>query len=91
MAALVAAIYRGRVACWVFVSPSPPRHNAAGGTITHWTGSGPRLPIGHYGRGGGPTGAITFDDLPEMLAFAHFPNVGVKVSGAPSYTNLPNR
>jgi predicted TIM-barrel fold metal-dependent hydrolase len=32
---------------------------------------------------------VTFDDLPDMLALARFPNVGVKVSGAPSYSKLP--
>ncbi len=48
-----------------------------------------RLLIDHYGRGGGPTGAVTFDDLPDMLALARLPNVGIKVSGAPSYSKLP--
>jgi predicted TIM-barrel fold metal-dependent hydrolase len=50
---------------------------------------GLRLLIDHYGRGGGATGAVMFDDLPEMLALARFPNVAIKVSGAPSYSKLP--
>jgi len=48
-----------------------------------------RLLIDHYGRGGGATGSITFDDLPQLLALARFPNVAVKVSGAPSYSKQP--
>ena len=47
---------------------------------------GLRLHIDHYGRSGGGTGGVNFDDLPEMLALAKFPNVGIKVSGAPSYS-----
>jgi predicted TIM-barrel fold metal-dependent hydrolase len=47
---------------------------------------GLRLHIDHYGRSGGATGGVKFDDLPEMLALARYPNVGVKVSGAPSYS-----
>jgi L-fuconolactonase len=45
-----------------------------------------RLPLDHCGRGGGATGGVTFGDLPEMLALARVPNVGIKVSGAPSYS-----
>jgi predicted TIM-barrel fold metal-dependent hydrolase len=50
---------------------------------------GLRLLIDHYGRSGGATGGVTFDDLPEMLALARFPNVAIKVSGAPSYSKQP--
>ena len=47
---------------------------------------GLRLHIDHYGRSGGATGGVTFDDLPDMAALARFSNVGIKVSGAPSYS-----
>ncbi len=50
---------------------------------------GLRLLIDHYGRGGGATAGMTFDDLPRLLALARFPNVAVKLSGAPSYSKQP--
>ena len=53
-----------------------------------------KLHIDHLGRtGGGGAGAddAAFADLPEMLALAKYPNVGVKMSGAPSYSSQPER
>lgn len=46
---------------------------------------GLRLLVDHYGR---ELTNITFDDLPELLSLARYPNVAVKVSGAPSYSRL---
>src|SRR5205823_10790898 len=51
-----------------------------------------KLHIDHLGRVGGGRGGTddaAFADLPEMLALARFPNVGVKMSGAPSYSSQP--
>ena len=51
-----------------------------------------KLHIDHLGRtGGGGAGAddAAFADLPDMLALAKYPNVGVKMSGAPSYSSQP--
>jgi predicted TIM-barrel fold metal-dependent hydrolase len=51
-----------------------------------------KLHIDHLGRGGGAEGlkdAAAFADLPDMLALARFPNVAVKMSGAPSYSSDP--
>ncbi|HEU4367366.1 MAG TPA: amidohydrolase family protein [Methylomirabilota bacterium] len=51
-----------------------------------------KLHIDHLGRGGGGAGITddaAFADLGEMLALARFPNVGVKMSGAPSYSSQP--
>ncbi len=53
---------------------------------------GLKLHIDHCGRGGGSSGAIddpAFANLDEMLALAKFPNVAVKLSGAPSYSSQP--
>jgi predicted TIM-barrel fold metal-dependent hydrolase len=53
---------------------------------------GLKLHIDHHGRAGGGTGQTddaAFADLPEMLALARLPNVGVKLSGAPSYSSEP--
>jgi predicted TIM-barrel fold metal-dependent hydrolase len=51
-----------------------------------------KLHIDHHGRGGGG-GAGTddgaFADLAEMLAVAKYPNIAVKLSGAPSYSSEP--
>ena len=47
---------------------------------------GLRLLIDHFGRSGFAKDDAAFADLPDMLALAKFPNVGVKVSGAPSYS-----
>ena len=47
-----------------------------------------KLHIDHLGRtggGGAGTDDAAFADLPDMLALAKYPNVGVKMSGAPSY------
>ena len=54
----------------------------------------PRLKvhIDHLGRHGGGTGLAddaAFADLRDMLALARFPNVAVKLSGAPSYASGP--
>ncbi len=51
-----------------------------------------KLHIDHLGRSGGGTGVTddaAFADLKEMLALAKLPNVGVKMSGAPSYSSQP--
>ena len=53
---------------------------------------GLRLHIDHMGRTGGAqpkTDAAAFADLDEMLALAKLPNVGLKLSGAPSYSSQP--
>jgi len=51
---------------------------------------GLKLHIDHCGRGGGGsagTDAAAFANLGEMLALATYPNVAVKLSGAPSYSS----
>jgi predicted TIM-barrel fold metal-dependent hydrolase len=51
-----------------------------------------KLHIDHLGRGGGGSGGTddaAFADLPEMLSLARYPNVAVKMSGAPSYSSQP--
>ena len=51
---------------------------------------GLKLHIDHHGRAGGGTGAAddaAFADLGDMLALAKYPNVAVKLSGAPSYSS----
>jgi predicted TIM-barrel fold metal-dependent hydrolase len=53
---------------------------------------GLKLHIDHYGRGGGGsagTDDAVFANLGEMLALAEYPNVAVKLSGAPSYSSQP--
>jgi predicted TIM-barrel fold metal-dependent hydrolase len=53
---------------------------------------GLKLHIDHLGRHGGGVGGTddaAFADLPDMLALARFPNVAVKMSGAPSYSSAP--
>jgi predicted TIM-barrel fold metal-dependent hydrolase len=53
---------------------------------------GLKLHIDHLGRHGGGTQGTddaAFVDLREMLALARFPNVAVKMSGAPSYSSQP--
>ncbi|MBI4205440.1 MAG: amidohydrolase, partial [Betaproteobacteria bacterium] len=53
---------------------------------------GLKMHIDHLGRGGGGSGVkddAAFADLPDMLALAKLPNVGVKMSGAPSYSSHP--
>jgi len=53
---------------------------------------GLKLHIDHYGRGGGGsagTDDAVFANLGEMLALATYPNVAVKLSGAPSYSSHP--
>ncbi len=53
---------------------------------------GLKLHIDHMGRHGGGGGAkddAAFADLGEMLAVAKYPNVGLKLSGAPSYSSEP--
>jgi predicted TIM-barrel fold metal-dependent hydrolase len=66
-------------------------HMAAFGKIAE-RHPGLKLHIDHLGRpggGGGEKDADAFSDLPEMLALAKLPNVGVKMSGAPSYSSDP--
>ena len=51
-----------------------------------------KLHIDHCGRGGGGGGGTdeaAFANLGEMLALATYPNVAVKLSGAPSYSSHP--
>jgi predicted TIM-barrel fold metal-dependent hydrolase len=53
---------------------------------------GLKLHIDHYGRGGGGGGGTdeaAFANLGDMLALARYPNVAVKLSGAPSYSSHP--
>jgi predicted TIM-barrel fold metal-dependent hydrolase len=53
---------------------------------------GLKLHIDHCGRGGGGgagTDDAAFANLGEMLALAQYPNVAVKLSGAPSYSSHP--
>jgi predicted TIM-barrel fold metal-dependent hydrolase len=54
--------------------------------------SGLKLHIDHCGcggAGGSGTDDAAFANLGEMLALAKYPNVAVKVSGAPSYSSQP--
>ncbi len=65
-------------------------HMAAFGKIAE-RHPGLKLHIDHYGRDGGGSGG-TDDGLgrpADMLALAKLPNVGVKISGAPSYSSQP--
>ena len=51
-----------------------------------------KLHIDHIGRGGGGDGVkddAVFADLKDMLALAKYPNIAVKLSGAPSYSSHP--
>jgi predicted TIM-barrel fold metal-dependent hydrolase len=50
-----------------------------------------KLHIDHMGRGGGGSSKddAAFANLGEMLALAKYPNVGLKLSGAPSYSSEP--
>ncbi len=51
-----------------------------------------KLHIDHLGRHGGGTGITddaAFADLPDTLALARYPNVAIKMSGAPSYSSQP--
>ena len=51
---------------------------------------GLKLHIDHHGRGGGGgagTDDAAFANLAEMLALARYPNVAIKMSGAPSYSS----
>jgi predicted TIM-barrel fold metal-dependent hydrolase len=53
---------------------------------------GVKLHIDHMGRHGGaaaPKDDAAFGDLGEMLAVAKYPNVALKLSGAPSYSSEP--
>ena len=51
---------------------------------------GLKLHIDHCGRGGVPgKDDAVFADLGEMLELARYPNVAVKLSGAPSYSSQP--
>jgi len=48
---------------------------------------GLKLTIDHCGRITGPKDDVAFADISQMLALARFPNVSIKVSGAPSYSS----
>ncbi len=53
---------------------------------------GLKLHIDHMGRHGGAAAAkddAAFADLVEMLAVAKYPNIALKLSGAPSYSSEP--
>ncbi len=53
---------------------------------------GLKMHIDHIGRGGGRAGkkdAELYADLDDMLALARLPNVGIKLSGAPSTSSHP--
>ena len=53
---------------------------------------GMRVHIDHIGRGGGGSGVkddAVYADLADMLALARYPNIGVKLSGAPSTSSQP--
>jgi predicted TIM-barrel fold metal-dependent hydrolase len=53
---------------------------------------GLKLHIDHMGRSGGAqpkTDDAAFADLDDMLALAKLPNVGLKLSGGPSYSSHP--
>src|SRR5207237_8324014 len=66
-------------------------HMADLGTIAE-RHPGLKLHIDHHGRGGGGgagTDEAAFANLGEMLALARYPNVAVKLSGAPSYSSQP--
>src|SRR6266700_3655002 len=66
-------------------------HMAALGAIAE-RHPGLKLHIDHHGRGGGGgagTDDAAFANLAEMLAVAKYPNVAVKLSGAPSYSSQP--
>ncbi len=66
-------------------------HMAAFGKIAE-RHPGLKMHIDHLGRHGGGAGGTddaAWADLPEMLALAKLPNVGVKMSGAPSYSSTP--
>ncbi len=47
---------------------------------------GLKLIVDHLGRAGGQTDDAAFENLPDLLALAKYPNVAVKASGAPSYS-----
>jgi predicted TIM-barrel fold metal-dependent hydrolase len=66
-------------------------HMAALGAIAE-RHPGLKLHIDHHGRGGGGgagTDDAAFANLSEMLALAKYPNIAVKLSGAPSYSSQP--
>ncbi len=46
-----------------------------------------KLLIDHLGRAGAVKDAAAFENLPELLALARYPNVAVKATGAPSYSS----
>ncbi len=50
---------------------------------------GLKLTIDHMGRPQGKTDAEAFETLPALIALAKYPNVAVKLSGAPSYSSQP--
>jgi predicted TIM-barrel fold metal-dependent hydrolase len=50
---------------------------------------GLRLLVDHMGRPDGVKDAEAFASLPELLALGKYANVGVKVSGVPSYSSSP--
>lgn len=50
---------------------------------------GVKLIVDHMGRGGAATDAAAWENLPDLLALAKYPNVAVKATGAPSYSSQP--
>ena len=50
---------------------------------------GVKLVVDHLGRASGSQDAAAFENLPELLALAKYPNVAIKATGAPSYSSEP--
>ncbi|MGE0057251.1 MAG: amidohydrolase [Dehalococcoidia bacterium] len=50
---------------------------------------GLRLLIDHLGAGPGFAGPKIWEQLPELIALAKYPNIAVKATGAPSYATEP--
>jgi predicted TIM-barrel fold metal-dependent hydrolase len=48
-----------------------------------------KLIVDHMGRFGTATDAPAWENLPELLALAKYPNIAVKATGAPSYSSAP--
>ena len=51
--------------------------------------AGLKLIVDHLGRASGTKDAAAFENLPDLLALAKYPNVAIKATGAPSYSSEP--